>query len=298
MGSHSLPIFKSEYLNFLYGQWFFRFCVPFFFMVTGYFIGNKNIDKQKEYIKHIFYLYLLSMFIYFPLIIKSSNNTKDFLFVLIHGYSHLWYLISSIYGLILLMIFNKYLSEKIVFYIASGLLLFGIFFDEYYKLFNIPFLVVIKDFLNYFGGARNGVLFAFPMLFFGMMIRRYKISLSLKKTLLLLFLLSLLAFLEANLIYIFIGVSATFDISFFGWMTAVALMEISINSKLQISHSISLLLRKTSVIIYIIHPLFITILKFFDVSYFCLFSITWLLSLIFSLLVIALFNKVFVANKL
>ena len=30
VGSHSLPLFSNEFVNILYSEWFFRFCVPFF----------------------------------------------------------------------------------------------------------------------------------------------------------------------------------------------------------------------------------------------------------------------------
>ena len=31
IGSHTLPLFSSDTLNYYYGQCFFRFCVPFFY---------------------------------------------------------------------------------------------------------------------------------------------------------------------------------------------------------------------------------------------------------------------------
>lgn len=56
VGSHCLPLFLSESANYYYGQWFFRFCVPFFFISTGYFFAKMNTQKQKMYIKRIIYV--------------------------------------------------------------------------------------------------------------------------------------------------------------------------------------------------------------------------------------------------
>lgn len=71
VGSHCLPIFHTEIFNYYYGQWFFRFCVPFFFITTGYFFETMNNNKKINFIKHVLKLYLICTIIYFPLIFKN-----------------------------------------------------------------------------------------------------------------------------------------------------------------------------------------------------------------------------------
>ena len=46
IGSHCLPLFENENLNYYYGQWLMRFCVPFFFLSTGFFF--KRMDEKKR----------------------------------------------------------------------------------------------------------------------------------------------------------------------------------------------------------------------------------------------------------
>lgn len=45
IGSHSLPIFASKYANYFYGQWFFRFCVPVYFIFAGIFLKSFGVKK-------------------------------------------------------------------------------------------------------------------------------------------------------------------------------------------------------------------------------------------------------------
>ena len=58
VGSHCLPLFRNDGLNYYYGQWFFRFCVPLFFVSTGYFFAKMEVARKKAYIKRIVLLYL------------------------------------------------------------------------------------------------------------------------------------------------------------------------------------------------------------------------------------------------
>ncbi len=37
VASHCLPLVDNIHFNFFYGQWFFRFCVPFFVISSGSF---------------------------------------------------------------------------------------------------------------------------------------------------------------------------------------------------------------------------------------------------------------------
>ena len=54
IGSHSLPIFYNDTLNYYYGQWFFRFCVPFFMIVSGYYFSKSGYQKKVKQVKRIF----------------------------------------------------------------------------------------------------------------------------------------------------------------------------------------------------------------------------------------------------
>ena len=109
VGSHCLPLFESDIANFYYGQWFFRSCVPFFFISTGYFFAQMGKEKQKAYIKRIICIYVISAVIYLPLSTRGTyvNTLKNIVF----GYSHLWYLSALVIGLILVFWADKLLKN-------------------------------------------------------------------------------------------------------------------------------------------------------------------------------------------
>lgn len=110
VGSHCLPLFKNDGLNYYYGQWFFRFCVPLFFVSTGYFFAKMEVARKKAYIKRIVLLYLGASLLYFPLyfnggIVLIMSN-------LIFGFHHLWYLSALAMGLIIVTIAQKVMKNR------------------------------------------------------------------------------------------------------------------------------------------------------------------------------------------
>ena len=109
VGSHCLPIFQNDTLNYYYGQWFFRFCVPFFFIASGYFFSKMKESAQKSYIKRIILIYAISTAIYAPLFIKSSM--LSICRTVIFGYHHLWYLSALAIGLIIVFVAEKLLKN-------------------------------------------------------------------------------------------------------------------------------------------------------------------------------------------
>lgn len=110
IGSHCLPVFTSDMPNYYYGQWLFRFCVPFFFLASGYFYAKMDTNRKKSYIKRIVLIYVISTAIYFPLFCKESifSVGRNLLF----GYHHLWYMSSLALGLILILVADKVLKNR------------------------------------------------------------------------------------------------------------------------------------------------------------------------------------------
>lgn len=120
VGSHCLPVFHSDVLNYYYGQWLFRFCVPFFFVSTGYFFFGMEAKQRWHYIFRIILLYFASTLLYFPLLMRTG-----FIRSLIFGYHHLWYLVALVFGLLLYQLVDCIgmgLKEKTV---CSAILLGG-----------------------------------------------------------------------------------------------------------------------------------------------------------------------------
>ena len=158
IGSHCLPLFESDIANYYYGQWFFRFCVPFFFICSGYYFSKMNFERKIKYIKRIALIYLLSTSLYLPAIIRSGD-IRFIITSIIIGYDHLWYLSALLIGLLLFLLFERVLNNKIC--ILFFLIILGIIFDEYYKFFDSIFLNNVASILLYFGGSNMHYYFAF-----------------------------------------------------------------------------------------------------------------------------------------
>lgn len=96
VGSHSLPLFSNEFVNILYSEWFFRFCVPLFFISSGYFFSKMNNNEKNRYLKRILSLYLISTLLYLPFILRiyllQGADTFELIKYFLFGYGHLWYL--------------------------------------------------------------------------------------------------------------------------------------------------------------------------------------------------------------
>lgn len=126
---HTMPLYNinNEYIKII-TESIFRIAVPFFFITSGYLIGNrlksKNKKEKLEYIKNSISknikLYLLWSIIYLPInLIEYFTNNESIVFNILHyirglffigeHYNSwmLWFLLSIIYTLILFYIIIK-----------------------------------------------------------------------------------------------------------------------------------------------------------------------------------------------
>jgi len=184
----------SFYLNLFITNGIFRFAVPFFFLLAGYFYGKKcgisHVDNYaKKYIVKILKIFFLWALFYFPydyiymLVIKkgiplphaSFLYIKNSLFGGFEGvYFHLWYLIAVSLGI---FIFDKLnglnLTHKsIIKYFFIFFYLIGLSGSGYYgvwKLLGYEHLIVSYE--SVFITTRNGAFFALPFIYLG-----YRIS--------------------------------------------------------------------------------------------------------------------------
>lgn len=190
--NHTYPLADiSENVDFIVSRIIARIAVPFFFMVSGYFVLYSVSGKNKNY-KNVFKsviklirLYSIAILIYSPIYIYSgyiSGNKgileciKDLLF---NGtFYHLWYLPAAIIGILLVSALLKKLSMLQVFIITILLYVIGLFGDSYYGVAQqIP---IVKGLYNYifmfFDYTRNGIFFAALFLTLGAMISRQKLK--------------------------------------------------------------------------------------------------------------------------
>ena len=119
VGSHCTPLFENDSFNFYYNQWFFRFCVPFFFIAAGYFFNTMSKSKKLSYIRRVGVLYIGSTVLYLPIIVRSTGQMRSLIF----GYHHLWYLCALTLALLIVYCAEIVLKGKrfyLVFLLLGG----------------------------------------------------------------------------------------------------------------------------------------------------------------------------------
>lgn len=156
-----------------------RIGVPTFFVISGYFLRNKLQDKMYllHYGKRILLLYFVWQLIYLPDLIRFYQlgrfDTFQAILKLIYGYWHLWYLLATVGGVVLLY-FSRNISVKNKFWIAGVLFFFGYGYQLLCKTavsINFPLLKQIYDGI---GTTRNFLFMAYPLLLLGTLYEHWK----------------------------------------------------------------------------------------------------------------------------
>ena len=112
-----------------------RTAVPFFFMVTGFFVLPKALadpGRGLRYLRRIGLIYLASMILYFPVNLyagqlKGAGFGGILKMILTDGtFYHLWYLPAAILGAWLTSLIMRRCSRGAAFAIVSALYVFGL----------------------------------------------------------------------------------------------------------------------------------------------------------------------------
>lgn len=153
--------------------------VPFFFMVSGFFLISRytcNNEKLAAFIKRTVLIYGVAILTYIPVNIYNGYFLKDNLLpdiikdIVFDGtLYHLWYLPASALGAVISWYLVKKLDFAKALIIAAALYIAGLFGDSYYGIIeNIP---VIKGFYSQVfqvtDYTRNGIFFAPVFLILG-----------------------------------------------------------------------------------------------------------------------------------
>lgn len=190
---HTAPLASvSQTADYLFTYVFCRIGVPFFFMVTGYFVLSPALSAHQasygrlwHHLKKMGLLYGISVLLYLPIMVyagqlsqlNSAGSLLKALFV--DGtFYHLWYLPASITGILVLLALSRVSQQKWGISAAAVTLLYliGLGGDTYYGLLSQNgyiqrFYEGIFTFSSY---TRNGIFFAPAFLLLGAAVRRKK----------------------------------------------------------------------------------------------------------------------------
>ena len=167
----------------------FRIAVPFFFMISGYYVfsdlatQNSYPARQRvwHFIKKQLQVYLIATLLFLPIAWYSGMlglNMPLGTFIqtlLVNGILyHLWYFPAIITGSLLVMGLLTRLSFKQVFFIAVGLYVVGLGGDSWSGLAeHTPITPLYSLIFQLLAGTRNGIFFAPLFLLLGVLARRF-----------------------------------------------------------------------------------------------------------------------------
>lgn len=164
---HTSPLASwNETADFWLTRVLARIAVPFFFMVSGYFLakGGWRKDKVKRFLLKTFLLYLISIFLYLPLNIyaglPSIGEMLKRLF-LDGTFYHLWYFPAVLTGCLISYGLSR-MGLKIALPAAAALYLIGLGGDSYFGIAAAfpPVQAIYTAIFSLFQYTRNGIFFA------------------------------------------------------------------------------------------------------------------------------------------
>lgn len=163
----------SEEADFVFSYCLGRVAVPFFFMVSGYFVIGPWLRKEvgskqrlRKFIRKTILLYALCSLLYVPVLVYSRQLPEDFTgfvrMVFFDGtYYHLWYFSAVIVGIGVIFLLKR-LPVSFIGVVTALLYGIGVGGDLWYgAVEGIPIIHSFYDVLfSIFTYTRNGLFFA------------------------------------------------------------------------------------------------------------------------------------------
>lgn len=179
VANHTSPLAFAPQADYVLVQIFSRLTVPFFFMVTGYFVLPRlEHASPGPVLKKAFLLYALALLLYLPLNLYKGlpNRPVEWLrFLLFDGtFYHLWYFSALLLGLGLMALLVR--RPRWVLPVAGLVYLLGLTGDSYYGLGLLR--GAWDGVFPLLGQARNGPFLALPFLVLGWVLAKHPPRLS------------------------------------------------------------------------------------------------------------------------
>ncbi|MBB6451671.1 serine/alanine racemase [Salirhabdus euzebyi] len=269
---HTSPLYTmNETADFVLTRIIGRIAVPFFIMVTGYFLYTSIARRDKAYIKgfvlKIGAIYLISMILFLPINFYSGYMEENLLWgnlikdILFDGtFYHLWYLPAMILGVLLVTSGIQRFGFTMSFLVAILLYGMGLLGDSYYGLVQqthilTTFYDVIFTLFDY---TRNGLFFVPIYLLLGMVISKSNKRISTKHIVIGLVVSSVFLLIEGLLLN-----SLSWQRHDSMYILLVPCMYFLFLFLLQLPGKNTKTLRNLSLIIYLIHPWMIVLVRGF-----------------------------------
>ena len=165
---HTLPLTTySQTADFIFTRVIARVAVPFFFMVTGFFVLSKGTDVRR-FLKKTAIIYAASAALYLPINVYAGHLQSWGILDLVQQvffegtFYHLWYLPAAILGAWLTWMLMRRLSSGACLAAVAVLYLLGLLGDSYWGLVeNVPVISSVYNALfALMGYTRGGLFFA------------------------------------------------------------------------------------------------------------------------------------------
>ncbi|WP_143316259.1 acyltransferase [Clostridium sp. HBUAS56017] len=236
-----------------------RIAVPFFFIVSGYFLYNRiNLEKEpKSTLKRLLILYGSWVAIEFVALSPGILNYFKYplsiiMRLLLFGVTgSLWYISSLIITILLISKLLK--KDKIIFLLIIGfiLYLFGTTGDTYYGLFNNP---LINGYTSIFVLPQIGITESILFITLGAAINKYKLNYKIKNAGIL-SISSIILLLIETFVLNKIGIAKDANMYLSAIIAAPSILIWALNYKKNISNKFSKTCKEYSIGIYCSHQI-------------------------------------------
>ena len=257
-----LNFLRDEFpeLGFILVNGIFRLAVPLFLIITGYYFTQiTKLEQFKKWLFRITILYAIWMVFYIPFWINPDNLIGTLLNIPI-GYFVLWYLAGVIVGGSILFLCRN-IESKYLLSLTIFLYLIGYFLQLIGNLH--LFTGSLDKLLNWHPISRNFLFDCFPLLTLGLLIKKTKLDLKLKISIIWVFVSILLVILESYLNYKYISTNEPLDHLLTILITAPIIFIYVKNIKIM-GNNKNLAFFSTA--IFLIHPFFMTLHSFFSIE--------------------------------
>lgn len=317
---HTFPLIDiNPSANFVFVQIIARLAVPLFFVISGYLFfvkiddrRNMNDYENKAKLKHTLFrllkIYIIYSIVYLPfnyLLIKDGGISVSEIVAYVRNllftgsYYHLWFLPALMFAIIVIYYLKKYFKVNTILLISAILYLIGMLLNVYQNV--LPSNILLDLYYKVFETSRNGLFFGCFFVSLGAFFAKRKgfiysnTLLSLVGFVISFILLCIECFILRSLgimhdlasMYLMLIPSVMFLFAF--------LLSIDIKEK-----AIYKCLRATSLMIYVIHLVFIIILNMLlpNLNSLITYILVCIASFIFAYLVYILSNKIKVLKHL